>query len=158
MFGDIIFIIVILLAVAVIVLAVWLIVLDRRIRRLTRGGNASLEQTLGAYMDRTDTLTEWCQKLDTHNEMRDEQFNASIKGIGFVRFNPYEDAGPQQSFALALLNNHHDGVVLSSISARDKMRVFVKKINNLSPDQELTNEEQQALADAQSTIKKLTQS
>ena len=43
----------------------------------------------------------------------------SFGRIGLVRFNPFEDTGGNQSFALALLDGRGDGFVVSSLHARD---------------------------------------
>jgi hypothetical protein len=58
-----------------------------------------------------------------------------------VRFNPFEDAGSNQSFAIGLLNEQGDGVVVSSLYARERMSVFAKPIQQHNSSHELTTEE-----------------
>ena len=48
----------------------------------------------------------------------------SFQRIGLVRFNPFEDTGGNQSFALALLDQAGDGFVVSSLHARAGTRVY----------------------------------
>ena len=43
---------------------------------------------------------------------------AGVPAVGLVRFNPFEETGGNQSFALALLDADGDGWVLSSLHAR----------------------------------------
>jgi hypothetical protein len=138
-------------------LAVWNIFLSSRIRNLTRGNdNMSLEDVLNTQSQNIDELTQWCEKLHRVNQDRDRQFTSSVKGIGFKRYNPYDESGPQQSFALALLSTPNEGIILSSISSRDKMRIFAKRIHDGASDQELNHEEQHVLDSAQKSIKQLT--
>jgi hypothetical protein len=51
-----------------------------------------------------------------------------LQKIELLRFNPYEDTGGDQSFALALLNNKGNGLVLTSLHARSGTRIFAKPI------------------------------
>jgi uncharacterized membrane protein YccC len=150
-------IILILIAVGIFVVVIWNIILERRLARLSRGSSNSLEELLGAALERNEQLTAWCEKLDVKHALRDQQFAASVKGVGLVRYNPYEETGPQQSFALALIDSHGDGVMLSSISARDKVRIFAKNIQKYAAEQEFTDEEKQALAHAKKDIDALTE-
>jgi len=65
-----------------------------------------------------------------------------------VRFNPFEDVGGDQSFAIALLDQHGNGLVLSSLHNRAETRVYAKPIQAGRSEYTLSAEEQQALAQA----------
>ena len=54
----------------------------------------------------------------------------SIRGIETVRFNPFSDQGSNQSFAIGMLNEDGDGVVISSLYSREHMSVFAKPVKN----------------------------
>jgi hypothetical protein len=66
-----------------------------------------------------------------------------------IRFNPFPDQGSNQSFAIGLLNEEKDGVVISSLYSRERMSVFAKPIKNGKSDYELTQEEKEALQKAE---------
>lgn len=69
-----------------------------------------------------------------------------IHKVGVVRFNPFKDIGGDQSFALALLDGRHDGLVVSSLHTREGTRVYAKPIaKGESPQYTLTDEEKEAL-------------
>lgn len=69
-----------------------------------------------------------------------------IQHVGLVRFNPFSDTGGNQSFSLVLLDGHHNGIVISSLHARDETRFFVKSVRNEKADgYEFSEEEQQAI-------------
>lgn len=72
---------------------------------------------------------------------------AAISRIGLVRFDAFEDAGGAQSFALALVDDDGDGIVLSSLHSRQTTRVYVKAIRRGVADAPLSAEEIRALQD-----------
>ena len=57
----------------------------------------------------------------------------SFQRVGLVRYNPFEETGGNQSFALALLDAGGDGWVLSSLHARSGTRVYAKAIKAGAP-------------------------
>jgi hypothetical protein len=65
-----------------------------------------------------------------------------------VRFNPFEDTGGNQSFALALLDAEGNGWVLSSLHARSGTRVYAKAIREGRADGALSDEEAAAIKQA----------
>ena len=50
--------------------------------------------------------------------------------ISLTRFNPFNDLGGDQSFILVLLDDHHDGVIVTSLHSRDRTRVYAKPLSN----------------------------
>lgn len=73
---------------------------------------------------------------------------AAISRIGLIRFDAFEDSGGAQSFALALVDDDGDGIVLSSLHSRPTTRVYVKAIRRGVADAPLSDEETRALHDA----------
>jgi hypothetical protein len=73
---------------------------------------------------------------------------AAISRIGLVRFDAFEDAGGAQSFALVLVDDDGDGIVLTSLHSRPTTRVFVKTLRRGVADAPLSGEEQHALREA----------
>lgn len=73
-----------------------------------------------------------------------------LRRVGLVRYNPFSGtgAGGDQSFALALLNELNDGIVVSSIYGREMNRVYAKQIKGGKSNYQLTGEENQAIAEA----------
>ena len=68
--------------------------------------------------------------------------------VGLVRFNPFEDTGGNQSFALALLDGNGDGFVVSSLHARTGTRLYAKSVSAGASDSALSDEESEALRQA----------
>lgn len=73
---------------------------------------------------------------------------AAVSRIGLVRFDAFEDTGGAQSFALALVDDDGDGIVLTSLHSRPTTRVYVKAIRRGVADAPLSAEEARALQDA----------
>ena len=78
------------------------------------------------------------------------QINAlAFKGLhkfGMVRFNPFNDVGGDQSFAIAFLNGKDNGLVISSLYTREGTRVYSKSITGgKSEKHPLTDEEKEAI-------------
>ena len=73
---------------------------------------------------------------------------AAISRIGLIRFDAFDDAGGAQSFALALVDDDGDGIVLTSLHSRPTTRVYVKAIRRGVADAPLSAEEERALKDA----------
>jgi hypothetical protein len=69
----------------------------------------------------------------------------AFQRVGLVRYNPFEETGGNQSFALALLDLAGDGWVLSSLHARTGTRVYAKAIKSGRGDVGLSAEETAAI-------------
>ena len=65
--------------------------------------------------------------------------------VGLIRFNPFNDGGGNFSFALALLDAHNTGVIITSMYGREQNRVYTKKIVEGECENQLTDEEIQAI-------------
>jgi hypothetical protein len=142
-----------LLLAAVAALAVALILVARRARRLearldalTRGEDGrSLAGVLEAHVERVGAVARRQDELDAHAAALDAQAGRSIQGVALVRFNTFEDTGGNQSFALALLDPAGDGVVVNSLHARNQTRLYAKAIRGGAAEGALSAEEAEAL-------------
>ena len=88
------------------------------------------------------TLTDLKRIVESHQRSSLKHLQKS----GFVRFNPFTDSGGDQSFALAILNGHNDGFVISSLHSRDQTRTFAKPVKaGIGEKFELSKEEKLAI-------------
>lgn len=69
----------------------------------------------------------------------------SIHKIGFLRFNPFQDMGGDNSFVAAFLDRDNNGIVFSSLTMREGARLYAKEIAGGAAKQPLSAEEKQAL-------------
>jgi hypothetical protein len=71
----------------------------------------------------------------------DVRIDSSLSRVGIVRFDAYQDLGGRQSTAVAFLNTHNDGVVITTVVSRDFARMYVKLLKDGVPDIPLAPEE-----------------
>jgi hypothetical protein len=72
----------------------------------------------------------------------------ALSHVGLVRFDAFGDTGGAQSFALALIDDDGDGIVLTSLHSRQTTRLFVKGIRRGVADLPLSAEEMRAMDSA----------
>ena len=148
--------IIVVLAIACIVLAILVVVLVRRSSRferrfagLTRGEDGqSLESILGTHLERVHALSREVDMLAAKAAVLEQVQRKAFQKVGLVRFNPFEDTGGNQSFALALLDQDGDGFIMSSLHARAGTRIYAKAIAGGKSEAALSGEESEALKDA----------
>ena len=75
----------------------------------------------------------------------------SIQKMGFLRFNPFQDTGGDQSFSIALLNQKNDGILISSLYMREGTRLYGKEVRDGAARQPLSDEEIKVLKEALSS-------
>jgi hypothetical protein len=148
--------VVIALAVAVVLLAIWVAwlqrsdaILRRRLRSLigeTQG--AGLDELLDRQFGRLDGLAERVEAVNRLQHELERLAQRSIQKVGLIRFNPFADTGGDQSFAIALLDAEGNGIVLSSLHSRTDTRVFAKQIQAGRSRHALSEEEQDAIRKA----------
>ncbi len=142
-------IVIVVLLIAVIALARRTSRIDARLSGLTRGGGGeSLEAVLDSHLDKVDAVARGIRDLDARMAVLEAAQRRSFQRVGLVRYNPFEETGGNQSFALALLDAAGDGWVLSSLHARSGTRVYAKAVAAGRSDSALSDEETEALRQA----------
>ncbi len=141
------------LAAVVLLFGLWLLAVQIRLGRMARNygllmagveeGNLedALDRQVALYQQTADRVAELGHDLQAVAL----QGERSLQRVGVVRFNPFSDTGGDQSFSIALLDAHGDGVVLSSLFSRAATRVFAKPVQNGQSKYTLSDEEVQAI-------------
>lgn len=107
-----------------------------------------LEQVL---VDQNRSITNINQTLDELNSRLTDLSilnKNNIKKVGFVKFNHFDGSGGNLSFALAILNEHDNGMIISSLHGREGVRVYAKQVKNKVSESKLTMEEIEAINSA----------
>ena len=144
------------LSVVVLILLLALLALARRTRRLdarlaglTRDSDGrSLEAVLDAHLDKVYAVSRELDEPAARMAVLEGAQRRSFQRVGLVRYNPFEETGGNQSFALALLDADGDGWVLSSLHARAGTRIYAKSIKGRRSEAGLSSEETAAIAQA----------
>jgi len=124
----------------------WILIIEIRLKRIFSGFKAkNMESLIAEVTKKTKELEEERKKTELQISSIDKRLAQSIRNIETVRFNPFPQAGGNQSFAISLLNDDGNGVVISSLYARDRTSLFAKPIKAGQSEFELTKEEKSVL-------------
>lgn len=128
---------------------------ERQMRALTRGAgpgaaSLSLGEVIARQGERLEAVREQTESLRITVNALDAAVTGSVQNVGLVRFNPFEDTGGDQSFALALLDKRGDGVVISSLHSRASTRMYARPVKAGAAHSSLSGEEAQAVQQAMS--------
>src|SRR5438552_11096287 len=96
---------------------------ERQIRSLMKGAGPgadrmSLGELVAGQANRLDAARAEVEKLRQEVRALDASMARSVQHVGLVRYNPFEDTGGDQSFALALLDRGGKGVIISNLRGR----------------------------------------
>lgn len=139
-------IILILLLVIALLGSVWVYKTEKRIKRFFLGKKAKdLEDSFQFLQEEINKLNTTKTKIEKDVAVLYEKSKRSISGLETLRFNPFPDQGSNQSFAIGMLSEEGDGVVISSLYSRERMSVFAKPIKKGKSEYELSAEEKEIL-------------
>ncbi|MBU1110013.1 DUF4446 family protein [Patescibacteria group bacterium] len=138
------------ISILVIIVLVFSITNRRWMKRLF--GNSSKENLKDILQEHLERVGVVQIKLnDVENMLRDVQ-KASlthVQKVGVVRFNPFDDTGSDQSFAIAILDAEDNGLVISALHSRERTRLYAKPIIRGQPGKyPFSGEEKKAISEA----------
>lgn len=127
-------------------LSFWLYRTNKHYSRLVaRTGKEDLRAILESLLQNQTAVEKHLK--DLHVQIRDFEKKSQefIQRIGLIKFNPYNETGGDQSFALALLDEKDTGIVILSLHGREGTRIYIKSVNQGKATLELSKEEKQAI-------------
>jgi hypothetical protein len=143
-------------AIAIVVILIgWIIRLEIKIHRLLLGKNArSLEDSIVEAHNKLMHLDAFEKDSIAYFKNVEARLKRSIQAIETVRFNPFKGTGEggNQSFSTTLVDEHGDGVILSSLYSRDRVSIFSKPLEKFQSEYELTEEEQRVVDEAKKNL------
>ena len=124
------------LFILIIILFIWNISLNlqqrkikKRLQSFFEGKNAKdLEELILESLKRLKKSEKSIQEIYKFLKYLDKISKKSIQKVGIIRYNPFHESGGDQSFAIALLDYHNDGIVISSLYTRQGVSVYSKPI------------------------------
>ncbi|MFC1645101.1 DUF4446 family protein [Patescibacteria group bacterium] len=115
----------------------------------------NLEEVINSHKKRLDGIDAEIQELfEASNKIHKLSFKG-IHKVGLIRFNPFKDLGGDQSFAIALLNGHDSGVVISSLHTREGTRIYGKSVKQGKSEKHTLTEEEIKAIQISKTQKKI---
>jgi hypothetical protein len=142
---------VIAMGVVTVVLLILVIVMWLKLKRfLVNVDSKSIADSLGSVTNDLGELKDFRGDLEKYLTGVEKRLRKSVRSVHTVRFNPWTGTGEggAQSFATAFLDEDSDGVVISSLYARDHVSVFGKPLKKGVSEHELSDEERKAVEEA----------
>lgn len=112
------------------------------------GNGKNIEEDLENYMYRVERVEKENGEIKSFIKSIDKDLEKCIQKVGIVRYNAFKDTGSDLSFALALLDENNDGVVLNGIYSREISNIYAKPVQNGKSNYTISEEEQEAIKKA----------
>lgn len=109
------------------------------------GKGENLQDALEKYVDNVEKVGQENKEIKNYCQQLDNRINQSIQKIGLVRYNAFKDTGSDLSFALALLDDKDNGIVLNGIYSRETSNIYAKPIEKGQSTYVLSEEEKEAI-------------
>lgn len=103
------------------------------------------KKTLASHHKNLRELGKILEELVENNRL-------NIQKVGMVRFNPFAETGGNMSFSIALLDGRDNGIVISSLHGREGTRIYGKPLEMGQARYPLTDEEKEAIEQANQKI------
>jgi hypothetical protein len=137
--------------IIVVCLLAWIVRLEIKLHRFLKGSTGkTLENSIMTIKDTTDKQIVINKEIAKEIDRLDARIGKTLRGFNTTRFNAFKGTGSggNQSYAVALLNEEGDGVILSSLYGRDRFSAFAKPIQRGECPFELSDEEKHSLSKA----------
>ncbi|HUF59910.1 MAG TPA: DUF4446 family protein [Actinomycetota bacterium] len=113
------------------------------------GGRVRLDETLRGILQgqsqQIQRLERAIRALHAVDKKLQTQIEGSVRKVALLRYDAFEDVGGRLSFSCALLDDHGNGVVLTSINGRQETRVYAKPVEQGTSSHNLSLEEEEAI-------------
>lgn len=141
-------------AVAIIILFIGLVILlitnikvKKQYKKFMQkiGNGSNIEEDLQKYIKQVEEVKKQNGEIMLLYDNMKLNLKSCLQKTGMVRYNAFKDVGSDLSFALALLDEKNDGVVLNGIYSRDVSNIYAKPIKNGVSTYTLSHEEEEAV-------------
>ena len=113
------------------------------------GGRVRLDETLRGILqgqgEQVQRLERAIRALHATGKKQQTEIEGSVRKVALLRYDAFEDVGGRLSFSCALLDDHGNGVVLTSINGRQETRVYAKQVARGTSSHNLSLEEEEAI-------------
>ncbi len=111
-------------------------------------GDASMEEVLDDCINKVNNVLGKNKEIEYQLNAIKRNMYYCVQKVGIVRYNAFDDVGSDLCFSIALLDNNDDGVVISSLYARDSSSTYAKPVLRGKSKYALSAEEIKAIDDA----------
>jgi Protein of unknown function (DUF4446) len=107
-----------------------------------------LRGILEGHAKQIQRLEAAARSLNATDRRQEGLIEGAVRRVGLIRYDAFEDVGGRLSFSCALLDDHGNGVVMTSINGRQDTRVYAKPITNGQSTYNVSIEEEEAIRQA----------
>ena len=115
-------------------------------------GRSSFVEVVARKAEEVEALREDVARLADDLRGTQRELQMAIRHVGVVRYDAFGDMGGRMSFSAALVDDHGNGFVLTSVHARSESRSYIKQLRGGMAEVSLSPEESAAVADAVASI------
>ena len=108
-------------------------------------GRETIVDVMGRTMDEFSDLRDEVAQLESNLTVTRRDLSAALRHVSVVRYDAFGDMGGRFSFSAALLDDHGDGLIVTSIHGRTETRTYLKGLEKGASDITLSPEEEQAI-------------
>lgn len=152
-----IYVILFLLAVLVIAEFAMIYSINNKLRRqkqrydhLLRGSNDDLniEELLISLNDQIESSNRQLRSIDQRSIEAKDTTMGAISNMAVVHYDAFDGQSSELSFSLCMLDNFHNGIIITSLYSLDGSNIYLKEITNGQSKIDLSKEEDLALKQA----------
>ena len=121
-----------------------------RYDHLLRGNSddLNLEELLLALNDQIESSNQQLRSVDQRSLEAKDSIMGAISNMSVIRYNAFDYGTNELSFSLCMLDNFHNGIILTSIYGADGSTIYLKEITNGQAKFELSDHEEAVLKKA----------
>jgi hypothetical protein len=127
---------------------------DELAKAARQGG---VPEALQAQLRATDENRQRIEETMAYARSLGTQAMNAIQGIGFLRYDAFDDIRGQQSYSLCLLDAHENGLVITNIAGRSDARAYAKQVRAGRCEVALSDEEKEAIAKALESLRTVSE-
>lgn len=113
------------------------------------GDGTGVFESLASHDAALEALRGDVGTVHRNTEVLRELLRGATSRVAVVRYDAFEDMGGAMSFSAALLDEHDNGIVFTSINGRAETRTYAKPIIAGASEHNLSDDERRAIAAAQ---------
>lgn len=138
---------IIILFIGIVILLITNMIVKKQYKKFMQklGNGTNIEEDLQKYIRQVGEVEKQNGELMALYDGMKLNLKSCIQKTGMVRYNAFKDVGSDLSFALALLDEKNDGVVLNGIYSRDVSNIYAKPVKNGASSYTLSHEEEEAI-------------
>lgn len=118
-------------------------------RLVSRTKKKTLDEILDFLTKKSDDFTRDIDQVKQSIDELRSKGKEHLQKVGFVRFNPFDRVGGEQSFVVAVLDHNDSGIILNFLYTREGVRIYSKEVKEgKGVEYELSKEEKEAIKKA----------